>query len=166
MALLTILHYPDPRLRNKAKVIATIDARIRKIAADMVETMYAMNGIGLAATQVGISERLFVMDVSENHKEEMYAINPEILSQEGERLEVEGCLSVPEAYDKVKRALKVRFRAQNLDGDTYELEAEGLMAHCIQHEVDHLNGILFIDRLSDLKRERLFKKIQKSRRQA
>lgn len=161
MALLEILQFPDPRLRIKADAVTTITDDVRRLVDDMYETMYHAKGVGLAATQVGINLRIFTMDVSDTRDQRMCIINPEILSSEGERFEDEGCLSVTGAYEKVKRAEKVRMRAMDLDGKKIELDADGLMAHCIQHEVDHLNGMLFIDHLSKLKFERVKKKLNK-----
>src|SRR3990167_8626393 len=164
MALLEILHYPDPRLRIEAKVVNKIDDDIRQIVADMYETMYAKNGVGLAATQVGIHLRIFVMDVSETRNERITVINPEILMREGKQADTEGCLSVVGAYDHVERAAKLRFRGMDIQGQLFELDATELMAACVQHEVDHLNGKLFIDHLSRLKQERIRKKIEKNKR--
>ena len=165
MALLEILKFPDPRLRTKAQPITKIDDHLRKIVDDMYETMYANKGVGLAATQVNIHQQIFTMDVSEEHDQRICVLNPEIISKEGLQYEAEGCLSVGGgAFDKVERALKVRMRGMDLDGKPIELEAEGLMAVCIQHEVDHLNGVLFIDHLSRLKQERIRKKIEKTER--
>jgi len=162
MALLEILQYPDPRLRIKAKPVTEITEELRKQVEDMYETMYHSKGVGLAGTQVNIHLQVFVMDVSEDRGQKCCVINPEIISQSGMRLEAEGCLSVIGAHDKVKRAEKVHMRGMNLDGDIVEWHADGLMAHCIQHEIDHLNGILFIDHLSRLKQERIRKKIEKT----
>ncbi len=163
MALLEILRYPDTRLHTVAKPIVTVDAALRGIVKDMYETMYHNQGVGLAATQVNIHQRVFVMDVSDTRDQPFCIINPEILSKSGEQYEIEGCLSVGGGvYDKVKRALKLRLRAMNLEGKIFEMEAENLMAACIQHETDHLNGILFMNRLSRLKQERMRKKIEKS----
>lgn len=164
MALLEILKYPDPRLRVKAQPVAVIDQEILRIIDDMYETMYDSKGVGLAATQVGIHKQIFVMDVSESHHERICVINPEILSKEGEQIETEGCLSVYGAYDHVKRAAKVKLRGMDIHGKIFELAGEELMAACIQHETDHLHGVLFIDHLSRLKQERLRKKIEKSNR--
>ncbi|HEX4044655.1 MAG TPA: peptide deformylase [Gammaproteobacteria bacterium] len=167
MALLTILRYPDPRLRVKAQPVTQIDDNIRRIVEDMYETMYANHGVGLAATQVGIHHRIFVMDVSETRDQKYCAINPEIISHEGIQTEVEGCLSVGGGiYDKINRPLKARLRAMDIDGNTYELEGENLMAACFQHEINHLDGILFIDHLSRLKQERIREKVEKSKRRA
>jgi peptide deformylase len=162
MALLEILKYPDPRLRIKAKPVTDVTDELRRQVEDMYETMYHSKGVGLAGTQVDIHWRVFVMDVSEDRSQKYCVINPEIMSQSGERLEAEGCLSVIGAHDKVKRAQVVHMRGMNLDGEIIEWHADGLMAHCIQHEIDHLNGILFIDHLSRLKQERIRKKIEKS----
>ena len=162
MALLPILQYPDPRLRTKAAPITHIDDELRRIVDDMYETMYDSKGVGLAATQVNIHQRLFVMDVSPDKTGQITVLNPEILSMEGEIYEDEGCLSVVGAYDKVKRAQKLRLRGMDLAGNHFELDAEDLMSVCVQHEIDHLNGILFVDHLSRLKQERIKKKMSKS----
>jgi peptide deformylase len=166
MALLEILQYPDPRLRTKAAPVAKgdVDAAFRAQVEDMVETMYDANGVGLAATQVNIHLQLFTMDISRERNEPRCVLNPEIIYKEGIQYESEGCLSVAEAYDKVERALKVRMRGVDLDFNPIEIEAEGLLAVCIQHELDHLNGILFIDHLSKLKQSRIRKKIDKIHR--
>lgn len=165
MAVLEVLRFPDPRLRTKAKPVVTIDDELKRIVDDMYETMEANNGIGLAATQVNIHQQIFVMDVSETRDQRFCIINPEILSREGVQYETEGCLSVGGgAYDKVERAMKVKLRAMDLDGKTIEIDAQELMAACIQHEMDHLNGILFIDHLSRLKQDRIRKKISKTER--
>lgn len=161
MTVLDILKYPDPRLRIQAKPVTAINDELRTQVKDMYETMYAARGVGLAATQVNIHLRLFTMDVSETHDQPLCVINPEILSKEGSQYEAEGCLSVNDAFDKVKRAEKVKLRGMDLDGKIFELEAEGLMAVCIQHEIDHLNGKLFIDHLSRLKQERIKAKTKK-----
>lgn len=161
MAKLEVLHFPDPRLRKKAIPVKSIDRGIKTLAADMLETMYAEKGIGLAATQVNIQKRLVVIDLSEQHNEPMCLINPEIISSEGTEQTQEGCLSVPGYFDLVERAEKIRYCYLTLDGDTVEAETDGLLAVCIQHEIDHLNGRLFIDYLSPLKRQRLRKKIDK-----
>jgi len=165
MALLEILKYPDPRLRIKAQPVSKVDAELRRMVDDMYETMYHAKGVGLAATQVNIHHQLFTMDVSEGQDQRICVLNPEIIFREGIQYEGEGCLSVGGgAFDKVERALKVKMRGLDLDFKTIELDAEGLMAVCIQHEVDHLNGILFIDHLSRLKQDRIRKKIEKARR--
>lgn len=161
MALLDVLHFPDPRLRKKALPVDAVDDSIRSLAVDMLETMYQEGGIGLAATQVNIQKRVVVIDLSEQRNEPMYLINPEIISTEGVEQMQEGCLSVPDYFDMVERAEKVRFRYQNLEGKVVEVDADGLLAVCIQHEIDHLNGKLFIDYLSPLKRQRLRKKLEK-----
>ncbi len=166
MALLEILRYPDSRLRNRAKPIDTIDAETRQLVDDMFETMYKASGIGLAATQVNSTKRLLVLDLSENHDDPLCLINPEILSKEGEAKEEEGCLSVPGIYEPVKRATHIRVKALDRDGNPIELELEGLPAVCVQHEIDHLDGKLFIDHLSRLKSTRIRKKLEKEARQA
>jgi len=161
MAVLPILHHPDPRLRKKTQPVKYFDAALERLIADLFETMYAAPGVGLAANQVGVQLRLAVMDCSEAHDQPVVMINPELI-EAGERLEVEeGCLSVPEIRDKIQRADRVRLRALDRRGRPYELEAEGLVAQCIQHELDHLDGKLYIDYLSSLKRERIRKKMQK-----
>ena len=158
MAMLEILKYPDPRLRTKAQPVQTFDAALKKQVEDIFETMYASQGVGMAATQANIHLRFFTLDVSETHDQGMCVVNPEIISTEGIQYEAEGCLSAPGAYDKVERALKVRVRGMDVHGKALEFDAEGLMAACVQHEVDHLNGILFVDHLSRLKQERYQKK--------
>lgn len=165
MAILEILKYPDPRLRIKAKPVTNVDDAFRRQVEDMYETMYASHGVGLAATQVNIHQLFFTMDVSASRDQRICVINPEIIYREGTQYEGEGCLSVGAgAFDKVERSAKVRLRGTDLDGKRVELDAEGLMAICIQHEIDHLNGILFIDHLSRLKQERIRKKIEKEQR--
>ena len=164
MALLKILQYPDPRLRIKAQPVTQFNAALCRMVDDMYETMYESRGVGLAATQVDIHQQIFTMDVSETRNQRVCILNPEIVSREGKQYESEGCLSVANAYDKVERALKVRLRGLDLDGKEIELEGEGLIAICMQHEVDHLNGVLFIDHLSRLKQERIRKKIEKIKR--
>lgn len=164
MALLPILEFPDPRLRTRAQPVAEVDAALRKLIDDMFETMYAAPGIGLAATQVNVHKRLLVIDISESRKEPLALVNPEILEREGVEETEEGCLSVPGIYDKVTRAEKIRVRALNRDGKQIEFDAEGLLAVCIQHEIDHLDGKLFVDYLSDLKRTRIRKKLEKERK--
>ena len=165
MALLTILHHPDARLRQKAKPVVRFDAALQRLIDDMFETMYAAPGVGLAATQVGIPLRLAVMDCSrdENRRDPLVMANPEILEAD-DLLEVEeGCLSVPGVSDALKRHHRVRARALDRNGQPFEVEAEGLLAQCIQHEIDHLDGKLYIDRLSSLKRERLLKRMREER---
>jgi len=167
MARLPILEYPDPRLRIRAEPVTKVDADIRRFVEDLFETMYAAPGIGLAATQVNFHKRILVCDVSSDHTEPHCLINPEILSSEGTTNSEEGCLSVPEFYDFIDRAAKIKVRATNRDGKPFDLEAEGLLAVCIQHEMDHLEGKLFVDYLSELKRERLKKKaVKKAKRSA
>lgn len=161
MAVLDILQFPDPRLRTKAKPVTQVDDKLRAMVKDMYETMYAANGVGLAATQVDIHLQIFTMDVSETRDQPSVILNPEIIHKEGIRFEAEGCLSVAGAYEKVERANKVRLRGMDLDLKPIEIEAEGLMAVCFQHELDHLQGILFVDHLSRLKQERIRKKIEK-----
>jgi peptide deformylase len=166
MARLPILEYPDPRLRIRADPVTKVDADIRRFVEDLFETMYTAPGIGLAATQVNVHKRILVIDVSTDRTEPHCLINPEILSSEGTTSAEEGCLSVPEFYDFVERAAKIRVRALDRDGKPFELDAEGLLAVCIQHEMDHLEGKLFVDYLSELKRERLKKKATKKAKRA
>ena len=164
MALLPILHYPDPRLKKRAEPVTEVDESIRRLAADMAETMYAAPGIGLAATQVDVHKRVIVIDVTEDRSGLTVLINPEILEKDGECVSEEGCLSVPGIYDKVTRAERVRVRALNLQGETVEFEAEGLLAVCIQHEIDHLDGKVFVEYLSPLKQSRIKAKLVKRAR--
>ena len=165
MAKLDILRYPDPKLQTVAKPVQAIDARIRTLVADMLETMYDANGIGLAATQVNVHERVVVMDVSENRDEPIVLINPTITWMGDERVKgEEGCLSVPGIYDGVERATAIKVSAQDADGNTRELEAEGLFAVCVQHELDHLMGKVFVEYLSSLKRSRIKSKFLKALR--
>lgn len=164
MALLNVLHFPNPRLRLKAKSVETVDDTIKTLAKDMLDTMYAEGGIGLAATQVDVQKRVIVIDLSEHRDDPMCLINPEIIELEGTEQMQEGCLSVPGYYDLVERAEKIRFRYLDLEGQAVEANAEGLLAVCIQHEIDHLNGKLFIDYLSPLKQQRLRKKLEKQDR--
>ena len=166
MARLPILEFPDPRLRTVARPVAAVDARIRKLADDMLETMYEAPGIGLAATQVDVHERLLVLDISEDHAQPMVFINPVILSSEGSQVYQEGCLSVPGIYADVTRAERIRVEALDRDGKHFELEADGLLAVCIQHEMDHLAGKVFVDYLSPLKRELVKRKLAKQKRLA
>jgi peptide deformylase len=166
MAKLPILEFPDPRLRTIAKPVEQVDATLRQLVDDMFETMYAAPGIGLAATQVNIHQRLLVLDVSEDHTRPMVFINPEILLAEGHQVYQEGCLSVPGIFADVKRAEKIAVRALDRNGQPFELEAEGLLAVCIQHEMDHLAGKVFVDYLSPLKRELVRKKLAKQRKLA
>jgi len=166
MAILNILEFPDPRLRTIAKPVEVVDDEIRQLIDDMFETMYDAPGIGLAATQVNVHKRVVVMDLSEDKSEPRVFINPEFdyLTDEMEQYQ-EGCLSVPGFYENVDRPQRVRIKALGRDGQPYELEAEGLLAICIQHECDHLNGKLFVDYLSTLKRDRIKKKLEKIHRQ-
>jgi peptide deformylase len=166
MALLEVLEYPDKRLREKALPVATVDAAIRDIVNNMFETMYDARAVGLASTQVNIQQRIMVMDVSDDGKSPVCAINPEIIFEAGVQYEFEGCISFPSMYDRVERAATVTMRAQDINGEIFEVTAEGLYAVCIQHELDHLNGILFLDHLSRLKQERMQKKLEKSRTRA
>ena len=165
MALLNILHFPDPRLRTVAKPVVEFDDKLRQLVSDMFETMYEAPGIGLAATQVDRHIRLLVMDVSETRDQPRCLINPRILIAEGEEEMDEGCLSVPGYYEKVRRAEHIRVRAQDEHGETHEFDAEGLEAVCIQHEMDHLEGKLFVDYLSNLKRNRIRSKLVKAQKQ-
>jgi len=165
MALLTILRYPDPRLHTVAKPVAQVDGRIRQLVDDMLAMMYEADGVGLAATQVDVHERLLVMDTSEGRDQPRVLINPEITARSVEmRLNEEGCLSVPTIYDQVERHARVTVRALGLDGETVEFEAEGLTAVCVQHEMDHLLGKVFVEYLSPLKRERIKTKMIKKAR--
>jgi peptide deformylase len=165
MSQLDILTFPDSKLRNQAKPVAEVDDQIRRIVDDMLETMYAAPGIGLAAIQVDIPLRIIVIDVSEEHDRPLCLINPEILSREGEEEMEEGCLSVPGFYEPVTRAERIRIRALDRNGEPFELETDGLLAVCVQHEIDHLDGKLFVDYISTLKRQRIRKKLEKEQRQ-
>jgi peptide deformylase len=165
MARLDILHYPDARLHTVAKPVAAVDARIRQLVDDMAETMYAAPGIGLAATQVNVHERVIVIDISETRDELRVFINPELVAQSGTEESEEGCLSVPGIFDKVTRAERVTVRALDRDGKSFDLEADGLLAVCIQHEMDHLVGRVFVDYLSSLKRNRIRSKLLKQARE-
>ena len=166
MALLKILHYPDPRLHIVAKPVDKVDDHIRKLAADMAETMYAAPGIGLAATQVDHHIQLLVVDVSENKDQLMTFINPQIVEADGETVYEEGCLSVPGIFEEVTRAERIKVRALNLGGESFEMEADGLLAICIQHEIDHLKGKVFVEYLSRLKQDRIKQKLAKRAREA
>lgn len=166
MALLPILHYPDPRLHIRAAPVAQVDDRIRQLIKDMAETMYAAPGIGLAATQVDVHERVIVIDISEDHTELRAFVNPVIVEAEGEAETEEGCLSVPGVFDKVTRAERVKVRALDPEGEPFVLEAEGLLAVCIQHEIDHLEGKVFVEYLSRLKQQRIASKLRKQLRAA
>jgi peptide deformylase len=164
MARLQILEYPDPRLRTRAEPVAEVDETLRQLIDDMFETMYAAPGIGLAATQVNVHRRLLVADVSEDHDDPRVYINPEVIEKDGVAVTEEGCLSVPGFYEKVERAERIKVRALDRDGSPFEDELEGLLAVCVQHEIDHLDGKLFVDYLSQLKRQRIRKRIEKNRR--
>lgn len=163
MSVLNILHFPNPLLRQKAKPVTTVDAGIRRIVDDMLETMYQAPGIGLAAVQVNILKRIIVIDISENKDQPLCFINPEIIEATGSEKSEEGCLSVPGIYEQVRRAEHIRVRALNREGKAIELKAGDLLAVCIQHEIDHLDGKLFVDHLSALKRNRIRKKLEKQR---
>jgi len=161
VSILTILEFPDERLRKIATPVEAIDSMRSTLIDDMFETMYESNGIGLAATQIDFHERIIVMDVSEEKDAPLCLVNPEVIGQEGAEVSEEGCLSVPGFFEKVERAEKVVISALNRDGDVFELSAEGMLAICIQHEMDHLSGKLFVDYLSPLKRQRIKKKMEK-----
>ena len=165
MARLPIIEFPDPRLRTVARPVKEVDTRVRQLIDDMFETMYAAPGIGLAATQVDVHERLLVLDVSEDKSYPMVFINPEVVESEGSQVYQEGCLSVPGIYADVKRSEKIKVRALDRDGQPFEISADGLLAVCIQHEMDHLAGKVFVDYLSPLKRELVRKKLAKQRRE-
>jgi len=166
MARLQILRYPDPRLYTVAKPVTEVDERIRQLADDMLETMYAADGVGLAATQVDVHERLIVMDTSETRDQPRILINPElVMGSDDWVIGEEGCLSVPQIYEKVERHARVRVRALGRDGEAYEFDAEGLAAVCVQHEMDHLLGKVFVDYLSPLKRDRIKSKMLKRTRE-
>jgi peptide deformylase len=161
VALLNILHYPDPRLRRVAKPAERVDEAVRKLVDDMAETMYKAPGIGLAAVQVNVAKRVVVIDISETRDQLRVFINPEILARDGTQVLEEGCLSVPGIYDEVERAAHVRVRALDRDGKAFEMDADGLLATCIQHEIDHLDGKVFVDYLSRMKQARIQKKLTK-----
>ncbi len=165
MAILDILHYPDERLRNVARPVARVDADIQRTLDDMLETMYDAQGIGLSATQVDYPGRVVVIDVSEERNQPRFLVNPEIIHRDGMVESQEGCLSIPGYCDTIERAESIRYRALDRDGKAFEDEADGLLAICIQHEIDHLDGKLFIDYLSPLKRQRLHKKYLKLSKQ-
>jgi peptide deformylase len=165
MTKLAILEYPDPRLRKKAAAVTVVDDAVRQLVDNLLETMYAANGVGLAATQVDVHKRVIVLDVSESRDQPLVLINPEILSQEGEAQGEEGCLSLPGIYDKLPRAARIRVRALGRDGQPFEMDAEGLLGVCIQHEADHLEGKLFVDYLSELKRTLIRRRLEKERKQ-
>jgi peptide deformylase len=165
MALRTILEYPDPRLRTKARPVHEFGADLARLVDDLFETMYAAPGIGLAATQVDAHQRVIVLDASPDRDQPLVLINPEILSREGVSSIEEGCLSVPDIFDEVERSARVRVRAQERDGQIFERDFEEILAVCVQHELDHLEGKLFVDYLSDLRRERIRKKLEKERKE-
>ena len=166
MAILDILHFPDARLRNVAKPVAQVDDKVRQLIDDMFETMYQAPGIGLAAIQVDEPRRVIVIDISEDRSQALALVNPEILARDGEEQMDEGCLSVPGVYETVQRAERIRVRALDREGKAFELDVDGLLAVCIQHEIDHLDGKLFVDYLSSLKRQRIRKKLEKESRQS
>lgn len=166
MSKLEILEFPDPRLRTVAEPVESYDEDLKKLVSDMLETMYSAQGIGLAATQVNVHRQLLVMDTSESRDRPRVFINPRILVSDGLQTYEEGCLSVPGIYASVQRAEEVRAQAEDVDGNTFEVELTGLDAVCLQHEMDHLKGKLFVDYLSPLKRQMVRKKLQKQRRQA
>ena len=165
MTRLTILEFPDPRLRTRAVPVVRVDDQLRRLIDDMLETMYAAKGVGLAATQVNVHQRLLVADVSETKDQPVVLVNPEILERGATATGQEGCLSVPGFFEDVDRAQHVRVRALGRDGKPFELAADGLLAVCVQHEIDHLEGKLFVDYLSELKRTRIRKKLEKEQRQ-
>lgn len=165
MALLPIIKYPDPRLHKVAKPVAAITENTRKLIQDMSETMYAAPGIGLAATQIDVHEQIVVIDVSETHDDLKVFINPKILELDGTEESEEGCLSVPGIYETVRRAERIKVQAQNENGEMFQLEADGLLAVCIQHEIDHLQGKVFVEHLSQLKQTRIRAKLKKQRRE-
>ncbi len=161
LGILTILEFPDERLRKKAAPVQKVDENIKKLVDDMLETMYESNGVGLAATQVNVHQRVIVIDISEEKDDPLCLINPEIVAKVGEEESSEGCLSVPGFFEKVKRAEQIKVRALNKNGESFELDATELLAVCVQHEMDHLEGKLFVDYLSPLKRQRIKKKLEK-----
>jgi len=165
MAILDILHYPDKRLRTVAKPVEKVDASIKKLVDDMFETMYVAPGIGLAATQVDVHQQVIVIDITEEKNQPLCLINPQIIAEEGTESCDEGCLSVPEIYETVERSEKVTVKALDQNGDEYTLQADDLLAVCIQHEMDHLNGKLFVDYLSPLKQQRIKKRLLKHQRE-
>lgn len=165
MALLDILHFPDPRLRQVCEPVAQVDDSIRQLIDDMFETMYDAPGIGLAAIQVNVHKRVLVTDVSEDESEPLVFINPQIIEADGHEVMQEGCLSVPGFYEEVERAERIKVRALDRNGETFEMACDGLQAVCIQHEIDHLDGKLFVDYISPLKRNRIQKKLEKLKKQ-
>ncbi len=164
MALLPILRYPDPRLHQRAAIVDRVDDVIRKLIKDMAESMYAAPGIGLAATQVDVHLRVIVIDVAQTHDQLLVLVNPELIAASGEADYEEGCLSVPGVYEKVQRAERITVRALDADGNAYTREADGVLAVCIQHEMDHLEGKVFVERLSRLKQGRILSRIKKQER--
>ena len=164
MSLLNILHFPDERLRTRAQPVEEVNSEIKQLVSDMFETMYSAPGIGLAATQVNFHRRVIVIDVSEDKNSPLCLINPEIIEREGEQQYEVGCLSVPGFYEPVTRADKIRVRALDREGKEFEMDADGLLAVCIQHEMDHLEGKLFVDYLSEMKRSRIRKKLVKQQK--
>jgi peptide deformylase len=165
MALRTILEYPDPRLRTKAQPVTEFGPELARLVDDLLETMYAAPGIGLAATQVDVHQRVIVADVSAERDQPLVLVNPQILSREGMNSVEEGCLSVPDIFEEVERALRVRVRAQDRAGNVFERDFDEILGVCVQHELDHLEGKLFVDYLSDLRRERIRKKLEKERKE-
>ena len=165
MAILQILQYPDERLHTVAVPVHVVTAATRKLVSDMTETMYAAPGVGLAATQVNVHQQIIVIDISETQDQLLVFINPEIIASSGESICEEGCLSVPGVYEKIRRAEHVAVRALNMQGESFTLEADGLLAICIQHEMDHLKGKVFVEYLSQLKQSRLRTKLKKHRRE-
>jgi peptide deformylase len=165
MSRLTILEYPDPRLRTRARPVEKFDEALGRFIDDLFETMYQAPGIGLAATQVDVHKRLIIMDVTEDRSAPLVFINPEILEREGAAKTEEGCLSVPGIFDDIERAARVRVRAQDRTGAVFERDLDGVVAVCLQHEMDHLEGKLFVDYLSDMKRDRIRKKLDKERKE-
>ena len=166
MAILEIIEFPDPRLRTVAAPVTTFDPALKQFVANLFDTMYEANGVGLAATQVNVHQRVLVADMSEGRSEPLALINAQILERHGSQVYQEGCLSFPGIYADVTRALKVKVRANDADGNTFDMEAEGPLAVCIQHEMDHLAGKVFVDHLSALKRNLLLKRLEKQRKQA
>lgn len=166
MSILSILEFPDKRLRTKAKEVTVFDGKIKTLVDDMLETMYDYAGVGLAAVQVGIYQRVIVVDVSEDKKGALCFINPEIIEEEGRKEGDEGCLSVPSFFEPVERAEKIKVKAMDQEGKPFEMDAEGFLSVCIQHEIDHLDGKLFVDYLSPLKRQRIKSKMMKIHKQA
>jgi peptide deformylase len=165
MTKLAILEYPDPRLRTQAEPVTAVDDAVRQLIDNLLDTMYAANGVGLAATQVDVHKRVIVLDVSQSRDQPLVLINPEILAAEGKAVNEEGCLSLPGIYDKLPRAANIRVRALGRDAKSFEMEADGLLAVCIQHEIDHLEGKVFVDYLSELKRQLIRRRLEKERKQ-